>query len=303
MSYTVSNLFKAACAAGTKRLSLAVRIERLDGAVFLLTGHHDDVSLPQLVVGTRTVPAATYLSGYCAFPVNILESEDVSRVNNWELRVFRGGILTRDDLAKQLFVGATFSLILFFRHDVSLQMLLGRGTIGAQSLDRGEATWKMRGLSQALQGEVLDVTSPLSRATWGDGALDFFNLAGNTSDGFAARVTGAVSNVVDARRQFRIAATVGFPERRFESGVLFWNNGANAGAEAGEIMSWDAATGEVVLWHRTAYPVAVSDSVTARIKAPLTIEDWRIFFGSGRLFPGEPAIPTIEQANDVKEGS
>ena len=184
---------------GTVALALALQIERKDGARLCFTSAQRDVQLPGKSWGQIAVPAALHRAGEGVFPKSLQQSRDPRKVDNWEFTAFVSGdadaYIRQDDVLKGRFSGAAYSLRIYARDDLDWQLLRQRGELGERSLDKGACTWKMKGLSNKLAAEVLEVTSPLSRAAWGDEELAFFNLDGQTHDGFAARVTGAVSSV------------------------------------------------------------------------------------------------------------
>ncbi|MBW3636713.1 MAG: DUF2163 domain-containing protein [Armatimonadetes bacterium] len=288
---------------GTTRLSLALRVELADGRIFAFTDAEDAVSLPAGTWGAITIPATTYRAGEGAFPKDLQQSRDPRKVDNWEFVAFcgeAGSYVLAADVAKGTWRGARFSLLFFARDRLDFQWIRQRGKLGEKSQDKGRATWKMNGLSRLLQQEVLEVTSPISRAKWGDPELAFFNLDGNTFDGFAARVTGTVSGV-DAtypRRRFVLAAAVGSAPHRFSDGTITFLSGANSGLVA-SVLDYDSATGRFTLDQQTPFPIANGDSVRAQIRAPLTLEDWKLFFGTGMYFAAEPKIPNTESASVI----
>ncbi len=304
MPFTISPEFKAALA-GTIRLSKALRIERKDGQVFAFTDAGRDLLLPAHTWGAITMPQTLYLDGEGRFPTNLQQSRDPRKIDNWEFTAFLGntpGAVSELDVLRRSFLGARYALIFLARENLGWQMLRQRGTLGLGTLDKGQVAWKMNGLSRALDQEVLDVTSPLSRATWGDPELAFFNLDGNTTDGWAARVTGAASNV-DAtypRRRFVLEETQGFPNYRFSDGSVTFLSGANAGYVA-SVLDFRSEDGRFTLDDEAPFPIENGDSVRAQIRAPLTLEDWLLYFGSGMYFSAEPGIPTLESASSIKQ--
>lgn len=303
MSFTISNDFKNALAAGTVSIKLALLIVRQDGQVFAFTDFQRSVTLPALTVGSITIPSTTYDPRAALVPTNLVQSSDPGKVDNWEVSGPLSGSLTESDIRKGLFRNASYSLIVFDWKDTSRQMLRVRGTVGQISLEGQKVTFKMRSLAQALTQEILLLTSPTSRAKWGDAQVAFFNLNGNTSDGWAARVTASPNSVSSSysRRIFVVSGTAGFPQARFIGGTAKWNSGANSGYVA-EIMDWDRTTGTITLATNAPYDIATSDNVTCQIKCPLTIEDWYAFFGSNRYFAGENGISTAEKASEIQNG-
>jgi hypothetical protein len=290
---------------GTTRLSLALRVECGDGQVFAFTDAEEDILLPAGTWDDITIPQTLYQSGEGIFPKNIQQNRDPRKVDHWEFVAFIGaiGYVLESDVARGKFQKARFSFIIFARDRLDFQWLRQRGKLGDKSDDKGQSKWKMNGLSRLLQQEVLEVTSPLSRAKWGDPALAFFDLNGDTGDGFAARVSGAVS-LVDAtfpRRRFVLAAAQGFPEGRFADGTIEFLDGANDGVVM-SVQDYESATGLFTLDESAPFPVANGVTVRAQIRAPMTFEDWKLYFGTGFGFPGEPQIPNAEDAQDIKAG-
>ena len=292
---------------GTVALALALLIEPKDGSRLCFTSAQRDVLLPGKTWGQIAVPTATHFAGEGVFPKSLQQSRDPRKVDNWEFTAFvaDGGdsYVRQDDVLKGRFLGARYSLRIYARDNLNWQLLRQRGELGERSLDKGACTWKMKGLSNKLAAEVLEVTSPLSRATWGDDELAFFNLDGQTHDGFAARVAGAVSSVsaIWPRRWFTLNAAKNYPAGRFTDGLILWTSGPNAGVES-SILDFDTVTGTFLLDEDTPFPIAVGHGARAQIRAPLTIEEWRLFFGTGEGFAGEPGIPSLEAASNIKNG-
>ena len=285
---------------GTVRLSLALRLERRDGQAFAFTDAEEDVSLGAGTWGNIIIPATNYQAGMARFPKNLSQSRDPRKVDSWEFVALTGeeaGYISEADVVKGLFREARYSLI-FFARDALFQWLRMRGKVGAKVVDKGSVVWKMNGLSRALGQDVLEVTSPLSRAKWGDPALSTTNLNGQTADGWAFRVTGVASNV-DVnypRRSFVLSGTQGFPNTRFSDGTVEFLTGANAGLVA-SILDFDSAIGRIVLDEVAPSVIAPGVQIRAQVRAPQTLEEWVLYFGTGFGFPGEPQIPNAESAN------
>ena len=178
-------------------------------------------------------------------------------------------------------------------------MLRMRGTLGERKVSGQSMSFKMRSLANQLDGEILDSTSPYSRAAWGDAELGFFNLAGQTSDGLAARVSGPVgADNLYARRRFTLPGTKNFPLGRFVGGTVRFESGANAGLTA-PVLDHDPATGLFTLDDATRYPIGAGDVVTAQIRPPLSLDEWILYFGTGFGFNGEPGVPSNQTAQEI----
>lgn len=304
MPYADIGGFNTAIAAGTVKLAKCLRIERKDGVIFGFTDLLISLDLPEATVtftggGSLTVPATTYRPDAGMLPTNLVQSEDPTKTDNMEVKGTLGSYLLEEDVENGLFEGAKWTLILADWGTPTRQQFRARGTIGGVIPAGPQVTFKLRSLAEALSQEVIEVTSGISRYDWDSPEMSFFDLSGNTADGYAAQLDTTITSVSDDHQIFTLAATVGFPDRRFEDGLITFLDGDNNGL-AQDIMAWDPATGELTLWDRTLHPVAPGDSVRVRIKCPLTIEEWYTFFGDVLHFGGEDRIVTVEAASDPK---
>lgn len=293
-------------ATGSTKLGVALRIERLDGQIFGFTNIRRTVSLPEFTVRGVTVPAWPYIGGVFS-PSNLVQSDSPDKVDNWEASFITGDHLREVDIENGLFADAAYTLLIFDWKTGTPFQLRARGWVGAPRLDGDHAIFKMRSLAQAFSGQILAVTSPLSRATWADlesGRCGFaFNPAtGGLADGHAAQIAGGVNSVDAAwpRRRFNFSASTAHPERRFLDGRVRFTSGPNAGFMAG-VLSWDKPSGLFTLDRDAPQPISAGDGLTARAHIPTNIEDWRVYFGSGYGFMGEPDITTQEKAQEVKQ--
>lgn len=299
MSFTCPAAFKAALLQGTVPLRLAIRIARRDGAVFGFCTGSLATTLPSLTVGNIAIPSQLYDHRWALTVSNWQETADLSP-NTMEMSLNMGaGGVTEESVRRLLWTSARFSFLIFHRENLAWQILRGRGTLGGARIEGGRVTFKLRSLSQILQQDVIELTSPMNRANWGDPEMAWANLDGQSADGHPLRVSGPVSNVTSARRSFRLAAAAGQPAQRMEQGRIEWLSGANAGILS-EVMSCDGA-GNIVLWHPTPYPIGAGDTARATIGVPLTIEQWVTVFGDGRRFNGEPHLTTAEEAHEIDD--
>ena len=314
MPFTCSDDYKAALATGTTFQSYALRIVRLDGAVFSFTRLRQSISLPELVitlrngVSTMTVPAATYSAQGALRVSNLEQTDDITAADNMEATLTIGAWLPLADVLKGLFEGASFTLLFFdwktpapAGHAPRIMLRL-RGQLGDRSRNGNEVTWKLRSLANRLKNQLLDITTPLSRSRWGDPELAFFDLAGNTHDGFAARVVDDIDSVDGTypSRVFTITSTIGFPTDRFTNGLVTFRTGPNAGATR-LVLNWDSPTGVFQLDQDTPFPITAGDQVQAQIAWPLTKEQWTAYFGDLSKFPGEIDIPPVENVNKLAQ--
>jgi hypothetical protein len=289
---------KAALAAGTSRLSLALGIERADGERFGFT-RHQGVTLGDFTHGTVSILGLAYVNDAAMIPTNFQQSVDIGKADNMEVKATLGDYVTESDCRKGLFNGASWWLFVYDRADSTDLGLLCRGRVGQAKVEGGQAVFSLRSLANQLQDEIGDVTGPLNRLTWAEmEANGYFDLGGNTADGHAARVTGAIDAVGSIRRVFTLSDIASQPSGRFVEGTVTWNSGDNDGHTA-QIM--DCVAGVITLWHPTPEDIAVGDSVTVTIKVPLTAGEWQDIVGDMRFFGAEPEIVTLERANQVSQ--
>jgi len=293
-----SNNLKTALAAGTSRLSLALGIERADGARFGFV-RHQGVTLGSFTHGTVTIAGLAYVNDAAAIPTNLQQSIDAGKADNMEIRVTLGDYITESDCRKQLFQGATWWLFVYDRADATDLGLLCRGRVGQASVEGGQAVFSLRSLSNLLADEIGDVTGPLNRYDWAEiEAYGYFDLDDNTDDGHPARVTGTIDAVGSIRRVFTLTDIAAQPSGRFVEGTVEWVSGANAGYVA-QIM--DCVAGVITLWHPAPEDIVVNDVVTVTIKVPLTAGEWQDIVGDMRFFGAENEIVTLERASQVSQ--
>jgi hypothetical protein len=308
MPFTCSDENKIYLASGSTALARALRMVRADGGVFAFTNIRRNAALPAFTVRGITVPSQTYLTAGSLTTTDIVESGDVEKVNNLEATLIMGSWLPEADIRNGLFENAPFSLLYYCWRDLRPVMLRMRGFVGAPRIAGDVVTFKLRSLAQALQGEFLPVTSPLSRGNWEHiagiikpGGDHFFDPAtDNTIDGRAATLTTTVTAAdgTEPRRRFTATDTIGYPDQRFNNGRAEFTTGGNANFRA-HILEWDRVTGLVTIDRPAPVAFTAGDGVKLRVHAPLQFADWLAYFGTGMYFPGEPEITTTEKAAEV----
>jgi len=317
---TISADFQSALASGTTFCAYALRIQRRDGTVLGFTRTRVGVTLPALTiklsdgVSTISVPSAYYDPRAALQVTNLERSEDIAATDNLECTLTANDAwLPLADVAKGLFEGAQFWLLIYdWQNPAGFSeatppppriMLKLRGRLGAVTINGNAVTWKLRSLSNFLKRKLLDITSPLSRARWGDPELAFFTpaIGTNTLDGFASQFAATVATVDSTytNRIFTLPGTIGFPADRFTNGLVTWTSGRNAGVIS-LVLQWDSGTGTFQLDEDTPYCICAGDGVTAQIAAPVRKEDWFAYFSTMKGFAGEIAIPIAESINSVR---
>ena len=274
--------------------ALALRIVGNQGTVYAFTNIRRNSYLADFSINSIDVPATTYLSAGSLRTSNLEWNLKVAALDTFESYLTLGSWLPALDIATGKLKSAPFTLLMFdWRTNTVIRGLM-RGTIGETTYAGSKATLKCRGLKWALQFDVGDVTSGISRArTWDHPALAFFTpgTSTNTPDGKASQLSTTVSSVgTYPNRQITLSATAGFPARRFVGGTVTFASGANQGTYG--IQQWDPSAGATMLDDPgTPTPMTAGDACVVTIGPPVTFEDWQACFTSGKYFAGEPAIP------------
>lgn len=257
-----------------------------DASVLGFTSHVED-----LVIDGVTYEAA---AGYT--PTAIDTSGDLA-VDNLEVEgLLDSPAITEDDLLAGRWDHAQIEIFEINYEDTSMGVnKLRRGWLGEVRLGRTNFVAELRGLSQRLQQNIIELTSASCRATLGDARC--------TKDLTDYTTTGA-ADVVTNNRQFTTdlpsstvrltPLTTGAPDDDY-FGLIAWTSGANADLEM-EVKTYDAVTGELLLQLQMPYDIASGDTFTIVARCgKRIIEDCKTRFGNVPNFRGEPYKPAPNQ--------
>jgi len=219
---TISPELKEHISGDLATLATCWQIRRTDGVSFGFTSHDQPVEVDQFVYA----PVNAFV------PSAISNSNDFN-VDNMEMTsVISSGSIEEADILEGKFDHAALDIFQVNWADPSQGKLhIRSGWLGELSVQNGQFTAEVRGLSQKLQQMIGEVYSPECRANLGSKNCHV-NLAQFT-------VIGAVTSVSDA-------ATFTDTERTenmdwFRYGVLTWLSGANTGRKV-EIRLYDGGT-------------------------------------------------------------
>lgn len=267
MSKTIPALLATHYAQPATTLAYCLKVQRLDGVILGLTSADHDV----------TVAAQVYHPG---FGVSDMASSAGLDVDNLEVSIFPGeSLLTQAELAAGLWNKAAFTI--FECNHLSPAdgiNVIKRGTTGDAAL--GEQMWSIefRGLKQALQQPLGEVTSKTCRYRLGDSrctvALGPFT--------FACTVTAAASRQVFTDNTKLQAAEY------FAEGSVTFLTGPNAGyAQKCKLF----AGGVFTLSLPMPFAVTIGDTFTAIAGCQKRLtEDCKTKFANVLNFGGEPHL-------------
>jgi uncharacterized phage protein (TIGR02218 family) len=214
-----------------------------------------------------------------------------------------GSFFQREDLLKGLWRGAEFWV---FKYDYTAAVsvadveVLMRGTVGESGLNLGTITIELRGITQALQQPIGQVTQPTCRNTLGDSRCKV-NLASWTHS-----LTVTEVDPTKPRLRFKCASATQDADY-FGNGPVLWTGGENSGVES---LTASFEDGWFVLALSLLDDVEVGDTLTAiagcrkrhtmKLNAngngwTLIVSDCRTKFNNILNFNGEPHVPTTDQ--------
>lgn len=256
-------------------LCACLRVERTDGVILGFTSADQDVEVAAL-----TYTAATGLD------ISDLVVQASLAVDNMDLTVLRDDTsYPQVDILAGRWDGAKFRLFECDYTDPTLGThLLKRGTTGEAEIARATGKFEFRGLKQALQQQLGQVTSKTCRYRLGSTALP----AGLCMVDLAPWTGSYLVTAVASRHEFTCSgAAVGADY--FGDGILTFEDGENAGYSR-KIKSF--AAGVFTLFLDASFPVAVGDLITAQAGCrKRLLEDCRDKFNNVLNFGGEPHVP------------
>jgi len=258
------------------------KIVRQDGQSFFFTTHDVD-----LIVDGDTYKA---LAGFSATAV--ANASDLSVDNMEVMGVFDDDSITLEDLRAGAFDFATVYIFIVNWSDLTQGILRQRrGTLGeVTSSPQGWFTGELRGMSQLLQQQIVELYGPTCRADL------FDSRCALSKDNYVS--LGHCSAVAD---KTHITVVIDTPsvtyvnnDDWFKFGVLKWVTGANAG-RAIEIKSWNHSTGAIEFYTFNGYVVAPGDTFQAIPGCDKSLTACRDKFHNILNMRAEPYLPGNDQ--------
>lgn len=282
---SASSQLTAHLAGEVTSLAVCWQLALVDGTVMGFTDHVAD-----LVIGGVTYQAAS------GFSPTAIESKDRFSVDNLDVEgVLDSTAITEADIMAGKY---DFAEILIFEVNVT-DLSQGaytprRGWLGEVSIKSSQFIAEVRGLSQKLSQNIVELYSPTCRAIFGDARCKA-NLASYTFTGTINTVTSRQVFVSNAMTQ-----AAGY----FSSGEVEWLTGANAGRRM-EIKEF--ANKQFTLALPMPHAIAASDTFKAVAGCDKTITTCAAKFANAVNFRGEPYVPGMDKmlataatANDLQ---
>lgn len=248
-------------------------IIRKDGVALYFTDH--DVSL--------TIDGMVYKASDSMNPSAVSLQTGLA-VDNLELEgILSAAALTPEDILSGRYDHAEITVFMVnYTAPNDGKLKLKTGWLGEVTLQGGQFTAEMRGLSAQLQQTIGDVYTQSCRATLGDARCGV-NLD-------AYRFSGTVTEV-EASFAFSDASKTQANDY-FAGGVLQFTSGANAGLRM-EIR--DFTNGRFGLFLPLPYPIALGDTYTVTTGCDKVFTTCISKFNNALNFRGEPHVPGLDK--------
>lgn len=265
----------------TTTLATCWKVTRRDGSIFGFTDFDKDLTVDSLLYQAR--------SGYTRSAIHTIAN---LAVDNLDIEsAIDSETLSAADLRAGVWDGATVEIFLVnWSNLANGKIILKRGTIGEVELKDTVFRAELRGLSQALSQQIVELYTPDCRADLGDTRCKV-NLA-------ALTVTGAVTAVID-RRSFADSVR-GESVNHWNGGLLTWTSGANVGHKM-EVKAF-GSSGAFTLFLPMPSIVAVGDNYSLRPGCDKKFSTCKDRYSNVKNFRGEPNVPGNDQVLAYPDG-
>lgn len=270
---TLSNAFKAHLGQEVTTLARCWSIARRDGVVLRFTDHDRDV-----VVDGDIYKAADGMN-----PTGV-SSQSGLAVDNSEFEgILSAAAITEDDIIGGRYDHAEITLFMVNYADPAMGRLqLKTGWLGEVTLQGGQFTAELRGLSARLQQTIGEVYTSACRAELGDGRCQV-NLAAYTFNGTVTAVEGSFAFSASAITQ---------PNDYFSGGIVQFTSGANLGLRM-EVREFSSQ--RFALFLPLPGAIAVGDTFTVSAGCDKQFDTCVRKFNNALNFRGEPHVPGTDK--------
>lgn len=265
----------------TTTLATCWKVTRRDGSIFGFTDFDKDLMVDGLLYQAR--------SGYTRSAIHTIAN---LAVDNLDIEsAIDSETLSAADLRAGVWDGATVEIFLVnWANLANGKIILKRGTIGEVELKDTVFRAELRGLSQALSQQIVELYTPDCRADLGDTRCKV-NLA-------ALTVTGAITAVTD-RRSFADSSR-SESVNHWNGGLLTWTSGANVGRKM-EVKAFESS-GAFTLFLPMPSIVAVGDNYSLRPGCDKKFSTCKDRYSNVKNFRGEPNVPGNDQVLAYPDG-
>jgi len=257
----------------TTTLATCWKVTRRDGSVFGFTDFDKDLTVDSLVYQAQ--------SGYTRSAIHTIAN---LAVDNLDIEsALDSETLNAADLRAGVWDGATIEIFLVnWANLANGKIILKRGTIGEVELKDMVFRAELRGLSQALSQQIVELYTPDCRADLGDSRCKV-NLA-------ALTVTGAVTEVSD-RRGFTDTSRAE-ADGYWIGGLVTWTGGANMGRKM-EVKAF--ASGAFTLFLPMPSEISEGDTYSLYPGCDKKFSTCKAKYDNVKNFRGEPNVPGNDQ--------
>ena len=275
---TVSAGFQTHLDGELTKLATCWKIVRKDSTEFHFTSHDTDI----------VFDGDTYLS-IANYDISAIENTGDMAVDGLELTgILESGYIEEDDVKFGLFDSADVWLFAVIWDDIAQGNLkLRKGEFGEVQIHNGTYKVEIRGLTQKLQQEFVDLYSPSCRADLGDAKCGV-NLAARTESDTVATVTVSKQAFTGTSGPVPVGGnedTDGY----FSGGLLTWTSGNNNGLSF-EIKEYNTSP-IIGLYIPTPFTITVGDTYDYTPGCFKTLTHCRDKFNNVINFRGEPFVP------------
>ncbi len=257
----------------TTSLATCWKVTRKDGEVFGFTDFDRDLTVDSIIYQAAT--------GYTRSAIHTIAN---LAVDNLDIEsAIDSEILKANDLRAGVWDGATVEIFLVNWSALNQgKVILKRGTVGEIVLKDTVFHAELRGLSQALSQQIVELYTPDCRADLGDSRCKI-NLA-------ALTVSGTITNVTD-RRTFADTSRAE-ADAYWNGGLIIWGSGANTDRKM-EVKSFIG--GNFTLYLPMPDNIEVGDTYTLQPGCDKSFGMCKARYNNVKNFRGEPHVPGSDQ--------
>ena len=254
-------------------LAICWKLSLVDNSIMGFTDHTSD-----LTISSQLYKAAT------GFSPTSIETKDRFSVDNLDVAgILDSSSITESDIMAGKYDFAEIEIFMVNVTDLTQGRIVHRrGWLGEVSLKNGQFIAEVRGLTQKLSQNIVELYSPTCRAVFGDARCKV-NLASYT--------VGGTINTVTSRQVF-ISNSMTQAAGYFSSGEVRWLTGANAGRRM-EIKEF--ANKQFTLVLPMPNNIAVGDTFNAIAGCDKTFNSCFSKFSNAVNFRGEPYVPGMDK--------
>lgn len=280
---TASSELAAHVAAEVTTTCTLWKLIRRDNVVKGFTDHDRDLTVSGVLYQAATGYTRTAISGDATLSVDNMDLEGI----------IASGSLTADDIRAGLYDWAELVCMLCNYADLTQgTVILRRGFLGEFTLKAGVFVTELRGISQALSRNFVEVTTPDCQADLGDVRCKV--------DLTAHRETGSITAITTQRRIATVTITGARAAGYFNGGLITWATGNNTGAKQ-ELKTLTGGT--LTLYLPAAEDLTVGDTFTVQASCDKTTTMCKGRYNNianMRAFPFIPGTDLVQRTPNAK---